>query len=112
MLSFHPTYREQPIYYTEDSSIYVETTRRPWECIYPTEHSNSHGCHQSSAPPLSGCRAVAMLNAEVLSGAGEIRRVQSTKFFSSSWINCLVGSWIRLPFSSNRCAASAITTSG
>ena len=35
MRSFHPTYREQPIYYTEDSSIYVETTRHPWECIYP-----------------------------------------------------------------------------
>jgi hypothetical protein len=35
-------------------------------------------------------------------GAREIRRVQSTKFFSSSWINWLVGSWIRLPCSSNR----------
>lgn len=36
MRSFDPSYRELPVYFTEDSSIYLETTRHPWECIYPT----------------------------------------------------------------------------
>ena len=35
MRSFDPSYRELPVYFTEDSSIYVETTLHPWECIYP-----------------------------------------------------------------------------
>ena len=35
MQSYDPSYRELPVYFTEDSSIYVETTLHPWECIYP-----------------------------------------------------------------------------
>ena len=37
MRSFDPRYRELPEYYDEHSSIYVETTRHPWECVYPNE---------------------------------------------------------------------------
>jgi hypothetical protein len=35
MQSFDPRYRELPEYYDKDSSVYVETTLHPWECIYP-----------------------------------------------------------------------------
>jgi hypothetical protein len=35
MRSFDPTYRELPEYYDEDSSIYLETTLYPWDCVYP-----------------------------------------------------------------------------
>lgn len=37
MRSFDPRYRELPEYYDKDSSVYVETTLHPWECIYPGE---------------------------------------------------------------------------
>ena len=37
MRSFDPTYRELPEYYDEDSSIYLETTLYPWDCVYPEE---------------------------------------------------------------------------
>jgi uncharacterized SAM-binding protein YcdF (DUF218 family) len=37
MHSFDPTYRELPEYYDERSSIYVESTLYPWECVYPEE---------------------------------------------------------------------------
>ena len=37
MQSFDPTYRELPEYYDEDSSIYLETTLFPWDCVYPEE---------------------------------------------------------------------------
>ena len=33
--SFDSRYRELPEYYNDSSSIYVETTLHPWECIYP-----------------------------------------------------------------------------
>lgn len=33
--SYDPTYRELPIYFTEDASVFVETTLHPWECVYP-----------------------------------------------------------------------------
>lgn len=35
MRSFDPRYRQPPEYYDKDSSVYVETTLHPWECIYP-----------------------------------------------------------------------------
>lgn len=35
--SSDPTYVQLPDYYDEDSSIYVESTLHPWECIYPGE---------------------------------------------------------------------------
>jgi hypothetical protein len=35
MRSFDPRYRELPEYYDDTSSIYVETTAPPYECIYP-----------------------------------------------------------------------------
>lgn len=37
MQSFDPTYRELPEYYDEHSSIYVESTLYPWDCVYPEE---------------------------------------------------------------------------
>jgi hypothetical protein len=37
MQSFDPRYRQLPDYYDKDSSVYVETTLHPWECIYPGE---------------------------------------------------------------------------
>ena len=37
MRSFDPTYRELPEYYDEHSSIYLETTLYPWDCVYPEE---------------------------------------------------------------------------
>jgi len=37
MRSFDPTYQELPEYYDELSSIYLETTLFPWECVYPEE---------------------------------------------------------------------------
>jgi hypothetical protein len=37
MQSFDPRYRELPLYYDEKSSVYVETTVHPWECIYPPD---------------------------------------------------------------------------
>jgi hypothetical protein len=37
MRSFDPTYRELPEYYDEDSSIYLESTLFPWDCVYPEE---------------------------------------------------------------------------
>jgi len=33
--SFDPRYTELPEYYDDSSSIYLETTLHPWECIYP-----------------------------------------------------------------------------
>jgi hypothetical protein len=35
MKSFDPRYRQLPDYYDKDSSLYLETTLHPWECIYP-----------------------------------------------------------------------------
>lgn len=35
--SYDPNYREVPDYYDKDSSIYVESTLHPWECLYPAE---------------------------------------------------------------------------
>src|SRR5882672_3399105 len=35
--SFDPAYRELPEYYDEQSSIYLETSRFPWDCVYPDE---------------------------------------------------------------------------
>lgn len=35
MMSFDPRYRQLPDYYDKDSSLYLETTLHPWECIYP-----------------------------------------------------------------------------
>ena len=37
MKSFAPAYRELPEYYDEHSSIYLETTVFPWDCLYPDE---------------------------------------------------------------------------
>jgi hypothetical protein len=37
MRSFDARYRELPAYYDEHSSIYLETTLRPWDCVYPNE---------------------------------------------------------------------------
>lgn len=37
MQSFDARYRQLPDYYDKDSSIYVETTLHPGECIYPGE---------------------------------------------------------------------------
>jgi len=37
MQSFDPTYRELPEYYDERSSIYLESTLYPWDCVYPEE---------------------------------------------------------------------------
>ena len=37
MQSFDPTYRELPEYYDERSSVYLETTLFPWDCIYPED---------------------------------------------------------------------------
>ena len=37
MRSFDPTYRELPEYYDEHSSIYLESTLYPWDCVYPEE---------------------------------------------------------------------------
>ena len=37
MSSFDPRYRQLPDYYDNHSSIYLETTMHPWECIYPGE---------------------------------------------------------------------------
>ncbi|HEY3040609.1 MAG TPA: ElyC/SanA/YdcF family protein [Pyrinomonadaceae bacterium] len=37
MESFDPTYRELPEYYDERSSIYLETNKYPWDCLYPDE---------------------------------------------------------------------------
>jgi hypothetical protein len=37
MSSFDPRYRQLPDYYDSHSSIYLETTMHPWECIYPGE---------------------------------------------------------------------------
>lgn len=42
MRSFDPNYRELPVYFTEDTSVYVETTLHPWECIYPP--ADARGC--------------------------------------------------------------------
>ena len=35
MHSFDSRYRELPEYFDEASSIYVETTAHPYECMYP-----------------------------------------------------------------------------
>jgi uncharacterized SAM-binding protein YcdF (DUF218 family) len=37
MRSFDPRYRELPEYYDDRSSIYLETTLYPWDCVYPEE---------------------------------------------------------------------------
>lgn len=37
MRSFDPNYRELPEYYDDHSSIYLETTLFPWDCLYPNE---------------------------------------------------------------------------
>lgn len=37
MESFDPRYRQLPDYYDQDSSVYVETTLPPWECLYPAK---------------------------------------------------------------------------
>lgn len=37
MQSFDPAYRELPEYYDENSSIYLESTLYPWDCVYPEE---------------------------------------------------------------------------
>ena len=37
MQSFDPSYRELPEYYDEHSSIYLESTLYPWDCVYPEE---------------------------------------------------------------------------
>lgn len=37
MRSFDPTYRELPEYYDDYSSIYLESTLYPWDCVYPEE---------------------------------------------------------------------------
>jgi uncharacterized SAM-binding protein YcdF (DUF218 family) len=37
MKSFDPRYQELPEYYDEHSSVYVETTMFPWDCVYPDE---------------------------------------------------------------------------
>lgn len=37
MQSFDPRYRELPEYYDKDSSIYLETTLAPTECVYPDD---------------------------------------------------------------------------
>ena len=37
MNSFDPRYRQLPDYYDHHSSVYLETTLHPWECIYPGE---------------------------------------------------------------------------
>jgi uncharacterized SAM-binding protein YcdF (DUF218 family) len=37
MRSFDPTYRELPEYYDGQSSVYLETTLFPWDCVYPEE---------------------------------------------------------------------------
>lgn len=37
MKSFDARYRQLPDYYDKDSSVYLETTLHPWECIYPGE---------------------------------------------------------------------------
>ena len=37
MRSFDPGYRELPEYFDEHSSIYLETTLHPGECVYPYE---------------------------------------------------------------------------
>ena len=44
MRSFDPSYRELPVYFTEDSSIYVESTLYPWDCIYPWKDASE--CEQ------------------------------------------------------------------
>jgi uncharacterized SAM-binding protein YcdF (DUF218 family) len=35
MQSFDPTYQELPEYYDERSSVYLESTLYPWDCVYP-----------------------------------------------------------------------------
>jgi len=35
MRSFDPRYRELPEFFDDSSSIYVETTLHPWECVHP-----------------------------------------------------------------------------
>jgi uncharacterized SAM-binding protein YcdF (DUF218 family) len=37
MRSFDPSYRELPEYYDENSSIFLETTLYPWDCVYPKD---------------------------------------------------------------------------
>jgi hypothetical protein len=37
MNSFDPSYRELPEYYDDHSSIYLETTLPPWDCVAPYE---------------------------------------------------------------------------
>lgn len=44
MQSYDPTYRELPIYFTEDASVFVETTLHPWECVYPP--ADARECEQ------------------------------------------------------------------
>jgi hypothetical protein len=44
MESFDPSYRELPVYFTEDSSVYVESTLYPWDCIYPWKDASE--CEQ------------------------------------------------------------------
>jgi hypothetical protein len=37
MRSFDPRYQELPEYYDDHSSVFLETTLHPWECVYPNE---------------------------------------------------------------------------
>jgi uncharacterized SAM-binding protein YcdF (DUF218 family) len=37
MQSFDPRYQELPEYYDQHSSVYLETTMFPWDCVYPDE---------------------------------------------------------------------------
>ena len=46
MQSFDSRYRELPEYYDKDSSVYVETTLHPWECIL-----SGRGCQRMRKGP-------------------------------------------------------------
>lgn len=43
--SFDPRYRELPEFFDDTSSIYVQTTLHPWECVHPI--SAAKECHNT-----------------------------------------------------------------
>ena len=52
MRSFDPSYRELPEYHDERSSIYLETTLFPSECVYPEEVANECENVRKALDPL------------------------------------------------------------